>query len=80
MLRNSNITDEEKGSNSALRRNQNMLHFEEDFLLSYAQNERNSSEFNLSEMVRGVGFEPTNPYCARSSNRNSGVVGAVFSL
>jgi len=35
------------------------LLFEVDFLLFYAQKERKLSEFNLANMVRGVGFEPT---------------------
>jgi hypothetical protein len=33
--------------------------FEVDFLPSYAQNERNLSEFYVPKIVRGVGFEPT---------------------
>jgi len=33
--------------------------FEVDFLLFYAQNERKLSEFSLSKMVRGMGFEPS---------------------
>ena len=32
---------------------------EVDFLLFYAQNERNLGEFDIPDMVRGVGFEPT---------------------
>ena len=36
------------------------LRLEVDFLPFYAQNERNLSEIDLSEMVRGVRFEPTN--------------------
>ena len=35
---------------------------EVDFISFYAQNERKLSESDLSKMVRGVGFEPTNPY------------------
>ena len=38
----------------------NNTQFEVAFLPSYAQNERNLSEFNLANMVRGAGFEPTN--------------------
>jgi hypothetical protein len=35
---------------------------EVDFIPSYAQNERNLSEFNLANMVQGVRFELTDPY------------------
>jgi hypothetical protein len=35
--------------------------FQVDFLPFYAQNERKLSEFNVLNMVRGTGFEPTQP-------------------
>ena len=40
--------------------------FEVDFLLFYAQNERKLSEFNPAKVVRGMGFEPMQPYGNRS--------------
>ena len=38
------------------------LQLEVNFLTFYAQKERKLSEFSLAKAVRGVGFEPTNPY------------------
>lgn len=40
--------------------------FEVVFPLFYAQNERKLSEFNVAKMVRGMGFEPMQPYGNRS--------------